>query len=88
MIDFSFDGRLLADSINSLLLIFSDSPIQYTCYADGSIILRNPRTELYTIYSYAESNGAVCPTMYIDGGKKLMVYDCDVVSIDSFYYHF
>ena len=61
-------------------LFFSDSPTPYTCYSDGTILIENPRAELYS-YGYAESNGAECPTLYIDGGDKLIVYDCNVVSM-------
>ena len=62
------------------LTIISDSPTPYSCYSDGTILIDNPRAELYS-YGYAESNGVECPTLYIDGGDKLIVYDCNLVSM-------
>ena len=64
--------------------IISDAPIDYECFSDGTVLVSNPRNELFQ-YSYSESDNIPCQSMYINGGDKILIFDCDLVCITSLY---
>ena len=51
----------------------------YQCFEDGSVVVDNPRSELYH-YSWAEQGGIECTTIYVKKFNQVIISDCDYVS--------